>query len=142
MDIKRTEGTSGASGELCYMVCSSIAIVSPRQGAGSYSCCDFSINLGPTLPELKELNIPEDVGANYPDFGTFLLNDKKGNKVGILQSSCFHRPTAIVEAILKIWLNGEVEEVPVTWKSLIDALKKSRLNVLADKVENYARSLD
>ena len=62
--------------------------------------------------------------------------------MGNLVSSCFHRPTAIVEAILKIWLNGEVEEVPVTWESVIDALKKSRLNVLAAKVEKYARSLN
>ena len=50
-------------------------------------------------------------------------------------------PAKIVEGILEKWLEGKVDGVPVTWESLIKALKDSRLMVLASDVEKYVRSL-
>ena len=85
----------------------------------------------PSLPKLLELDIHKDVGPNYNTFGTFLLRDKTGMVVKTIEND---QRTAhnITLQILHEWLIGRGESI--TWQSLVQALRSSDLNVLADRV--------
>ena len=90
-------------------------------------------NLQPDLPELLRLKIPEGVGVEYFNFGIYLLDDKTGQQLGIFESDCHYQAEPIVKRILRSWLTRE--PTPVTWGNLIQTLRKSNLNTLADHVE-------
>ena len=90
-------------------------------------------NLQPELPELLRLKIPEKVGISYKKFGTFLLDDRKGQLVQNIEFACNRQPDSIVINILRSWLTNE--PTPVTWENLIQTLRKSNLNALADDME-------
>ena len=85
----------------------------------------------PSLPKLLELDIHKDVGPNFNLFGTFLLRDKTGMVVKTIEND---QRTAhnITLQILHEWLIGRGESI--TWQSLVQALRSSDLNVLADRV--------
>ena len=85
----------------------------------------------PSLPKLLELDIHKDIGPNYKIFGTFLLLDKTGMVVKTIEND---QRTAhnITLQILQEWLIGRGESI--TWQSLVQALRSSDLNVLADRV--------
>ena len=85
----------------------------------------------PSLPKLLELDIHKDVGPNFNSFGTFLLRDKTGMVVKTIEND--HRTAHnITLQILHEWLIGRGESI--TWQSLVQALRSSDLNVLADRV--------
>ena len=85
----------------------------------------------PSLPKLLELNIHKDVGPNYKIFGTFLLRDETGMVVEGIRD-CHRTAQNITLQILQEWLIGRGESI--TWQSLVQALRSSDLNVLADRV--------
>ena len=74
----------------------------------------------------------EQVDGKYRDFGTLLLNDKRGVIVDSIEISQ-HTPEDIVTGILKKWLQGG--GIPVTWQSLIRALKNSGHLTLASTIK-------
>ena len=85
----------------------------------------------PSLPKLLELDIHKDVGPNFNSFGTSLLRDKTGMVVKTIEND--HRTAHnITLQILHEWLIGRGESI--TWQSLVQALRSSDLNVLADRV--------
>ena len=85
----------------------------------------------PSLPKLLELDIHKGVGPNYKIFGTFLLRDETGMVVEGIRD-CYRTPQNITLQILQEWLIGRGESI--TWQSLVQALRSSDLNVLADRV--------
>ena len=88
----------------------------------------------PTLPQLMELKIPEEVGEHYRNFGTLLLDDKTGSLVDIAEKSCHYQPDDIVTMILRKWL--QEGPTPVTWDNLIQVLRDCGLQTLADYVQD------
>ena len=87
-----------------------------------------------SLPELLQLNIPQQIGTKYKDFGTFLLNDSTGNLVNNIEAECQQIPENINKKILEEWLAGGGK--PCTWETLIEVLRECKLNTLADKIED------
>ena len=77
------------------------------------------------MPELLRLEIPQGVGGNCYTFGIFLLNDQTGGKVDAFRSEYHGDAEGVVRRILREWLEGK--GVPVTWGSLIKALKDAKL---------------
>ena len=45
----------------------------------------------------------------------------------------------IITTMLKRWLQGKTT-IPVTWCALVDVLRKSNLNVLADQIQRCLRN--
>ena len=86
----------------------------------------------PTLPDLIILDVPQEVGANYSKFGIVLLNDLTGCRVRAFKKECQGDAEDVMLRILQEWLEGR--GVPVTWQSLVDTLRKTKLNTFADKV--------
>ncbi len=66
-------------------------------------------------------------------FGIFLLNDDIGSVVEALVLQHREDSMAINMAILRKWMEG-VGRQPVTWQTLVEALRDSELNTLADDI--------
>ena len=79
------------------------------------------------------INIPQTIGVNYITFGTLLLNDRQGEKIDAIVDDN-SRAREINMAILKKWLRGEGKQ-PATWRTLVQVLKDSDLNSLAEEIE-------
>ena len=87
----------------------------------------------PSMPELLRLRVPQQIADRYSIFGFFLLNDKTGSQVDIIEDECHGTPERIVQKISQEWLEGK--GLPVTWKSLIQTLRDTDLQALADQIE-------
>lgn len=85
------------------------------------------------------IDIAEKIGTNYEHFGTLLLNDNDGTKVKNIEMSKRGDPVHITVEILKQWRQGKGRR-PVTWQTLVDCLRGTGLNVLADKIEHSLSS--
>ena len=87
----------------------------------------------PSLPKLLDLKIPEIVGADYREFGIFLLNDTTGSKVDSIEIECLGKPDRITLKILQCWVVGKGE--PPTWHTLRRTLNRCKLTVLAEQIK-------
>ena len=77
------------------------------------------------------INITSEVGSEYENFGIFLLNDMDGEIVDEITEK-HSTPEKIVKEILKHWIRGKGKQPrPVSWETLIDALKATGLTELA-----------
>ena len=82
----------------------------------------------------QEVNILEEVGVQYHDFGIRLLQDSYGSKVSIIEKVHKSDILGIVREIVKLWLNGE--GLPVSWESLVSVLRSIKLGRVADVICN------
>ena len=51
-----------------------------------------------------------------------------------IEAECHHRPDEINRKILEEWLAGGGR--PCTWDTLIEVLRESKLNTLADQIQD------
>ena len=87
----------------------------------------------PTLPDLLRLKVPQGVGPEYSTFGVLLLNDTTGSRVASMEIECSNSPERITRKILQEWLEGK--GLPVTWETLINTLRDTGLEALADQIQ-------
>ena len=80
------------------------------------------------------INIPEQIGTNYLQFGILLLEDKTGAEVNAIVTK--HREDAeqINLQILRLWIGGKGK--PLSWDTLINVLKAIGLNTLASDIQD------
>lgn len=81
----------------------------------------------PTLPELlsfsdRKVNIAEQIGVKYLEFGILLLEDSNGAIVKSLENERHWNAKQINLAILQKWLDGKGVK-PVTWSTLVTVLQ-------------------
>ena len=74
------------------------------------------------------------VGTQHDELGYILLNDSDGTTVDQITEDC-QKAEKITKEILKRWIRGEGIE-PVTWKTLIDALRNIGLTELATSIHD------
>ena len=86
----------------------------------------------PSLPKLLQLDVPTQVGANYKNFGTYLLNDKYGCLVDAMEVDFQGKCYPIVRKILQEWLQGKGK--PVTWQILTQTLEDCHLKTFAENL--------
>ena len=87
----------------------------------------------PSLLNLLPMKIHERVGANYIEFGIYLLNDETGCRVDALEIECLGKPHRIALKILQDWVRGK--GIERSWVALIETLRKCELFLLAEQVE-------
>ena len=80
------------------------------------------------------LNVIERISTNYTTFGTFLLQDDDGSKVSAIERTRQLNSALICEDIVKDWLQGKGKK-PVTYTTLVQCLRDTDLNTLADDIE-------
>ena len=102
-----------------------------------------SIDLPPTLEELTvfptrshgKVNIPEQIGRKYTEFGVQLLKDRTGARVSNMVEKHRGDPQKINTEILQEWLQNEHGERPVSWRMLVEVLRDIKLSELARDTE-------
>lgn len=102
--------------------------------------CIFIVDR-PTLTELvcfqngtTSINIPQQIGTKYLQFGILLLNDSTGDRVDSIKHEHSQHAENINIQILQEWIKGNGKE-PVSWKTLTEVLRKIGLSRLATEIE-------
>ena len=81
----------------------------------------------------KKINIPQQIGTKYFQFGVQLLNDKTGEEIDTIESKCREDAEQTNIGILKQWVRGKGK--PLSWDSLIGVLKDIGLGTLAGDIQ-------
>ena len=79
--------------------------------------------------------IPREVGTYYSSLGYNLLNDHSGAVTRQIIEKCLQDGPRIVNDIFYQWRQGQGRE-PVTWRTLIEVLRKIGLSDLATDIES------
>ena len=101
-------------------ICSSVFII-------SY----LDVSERPTMKELRHLEVPRKICYEYITLASLLLRDDvlwDFMRIGSRPKP----PEAKSSELLSLWLQGD--GLPVTWKTLIRALRDSDLYSLADEI--------
>ena len=103
--------------------------------------CFLSAGDRPTLLELRYFpvkdrfkNIVAEIQNDYYQFGTRLLGDTNGVRIKGIERDNRGIPVDITVEISRQWLQGK-GRTPVTWQTLVECLRESRLSVPADHIE-------
>ena len=79
----------------------------------------------------RTINIIEEIGCKFSDFGVLLLNDEDGSFVESAANELQRDSTAINCKILTEWSNGRRNAQSFEWRSLVETLKDIGLRSLA-----------
>ena len=82
----------------------------------------------------KTINIPQEIGTKYYQFGIILLNDPKGTRVSNIKHKHGEDSLQINIEILQEWATGRGKK-PVTWETLTIVLRDIELSTLASEIE-------
>ena len=82
----------------------------------------------------RTINIPQEIGTRYCQFGIFLLDDPNGTRTHNIEHK--HREDAekINTEILREWATGRGKK-PVSWETLTEVLHDIELGTLASEIE-------
>ena len=81
------------------------------------------------------VNIIEEIGDKYHKFGTLLLEDKTGSKMGSIEDD-ERRAEAVNNRVLTRWIRGEGRK-PTSWTTLVNVLDECDLTVLAGHIHSW-----
>ena len=82
----------------------------------------------------RTINIPREIGSNYSQFGTLLLNDHTGTRVSNIEDKHRGDTVQINTEILQEWATGRGKN-PVSWETLTEVLRNIGLGTLASEIE-------
>ena len=95
----------------------------------------------PTLKECikfqgkkRRINIPQEIGVKYLDFGLFLLEDHNRQRTKSIAHKHVNDAEEINKEVLEQWTTGRGKH-PTTWKTLTQVLYDIELNTLAGEIE-------
>ena len=82
----------------------------------------------------RRINIPQEIGVKYRDFGLLLLEDHNGARIRALALKHMNDSNEINIEIIEEWIAGKGKQ-PVTWKILTEVLRDIELSTLAEEIE-------
>ena len=82
----------------------------------------------------RTINIPQEIGTLYSQFGIFLLDDRNENITRNIEHEHRHDAERINREILRKWVTGRGKK-PVSWKTLTEVLYDIELSALASEIE-------
>ena len=80
------------------------------------------------------INIPQQIGTKYFQFGIQLLNDETGEEIEAIVSKYREDAEEINLKILRLWMRGKGK--PLDWDNLIQVLETIGLGNLASDIQN------
>jgi hypothetical protein len=105
--------------------------------SGLKSASSSGVDERPTFPQLlhlsvgeEKVNIIEQIGTRYYDFGIQILQDDTGAIMDTIVEECRGDVSAINRKILSRWIRGEGKQ-PVSWAALATELFECGLKELA-----------
>ena len=95
----------------------------------------------PTLPDCisfegreRKINIPQEIGTKYHNFGILLLEDTTGDKVRNMEHKYREDAERINTEILHDWIAGKGKQ-PMSWETLTEVLCDIDLSILAGDIK-------
>ena len=82
----------------------------------------------------RTINIPQEIGTHYSQFGIFLLDDRNGYITRNIEHKHRNDAERINREILQEWATGRGKK-PVSWKTLTEVLYDIELGALASEIE-------
>ena len=82
----------------------------------------------------RRINLPQEIGVKYREFGLLLLEDHNGARIRALAHKHREDSEHINIEILSEWISGSGRQ-PVTWKILTEVLRDIELSTLAGEIE-------
>ena len=82
----------------------------------------------------RRINIPQEIGVKYRDFGLLLLEDHNGARIRALAHKHNNDSNEINIEIIEEWVAGKGKH-PITWKTLTQVLRDIELSTLAKEIE-------
>ena len=102
-----------------------------------FSFAGASASSTPTMMEIirfplkdSKVNLAQEIGTKYFEFGTFLFEDATGARISALEEELRHNAQNINRQIFREWLSGGGKK-PVSWETLIAVLEDIGLSELA-----------
>ena len=89
----------------------------------------------------RRINIPQEIGSKYCEFGLLLLEDHNRARIRALAHKHRDDATNINIEIIEEWVAGKGIH-PVTWKTLTQVLYDIELPTLAEEIETIKSKLD
>ena len=80
------------------------------------------------------INIPQEIGTSYRQFGIFLLNDPNGTRTRNIEHNNREYAEKINTEILTEWATGNGKK-PVSWETLVEVLRDIGFGTLASEIE-------
>ena len=80
----------------------------------------------------SHINIPQQIGTKYFQFGIQLLNDETGEEIEAIASK--YREEEMNYKILGLWMRGKGK--PLDWDNPIQLLKTTGLSTLASDIRD------
>ena len=84
-------------------------------------------------------DIVAEIQNDYELLGTLLLEDRSGSVVRSIKTAECGSPPDITVGIFHQWLQGKGRQ-PVTWRALIECLRDTNLNIVAESIEDALSS--
>lgn len=101
----------------------------------------LSLDSVPSLGELicfatprGKINLAEEIGVDYWQFGIMLLNDETGARVTAIEKELGHNARDINCRVFQLWLSGKGRQ-PVSWDTLVTTLEDIGRDTMARRVE-------
>ena len=85
-----------------------------------------------TKGEIQRFYIMNKIAAQWRKIGIALKFET--NCLDSIQSTCNHDVEQCCEKMLTQWLGGHVKQLPITWRTLLEALRDARMNQVADEL--------
>ena len=85
-----------------------------------------------TEGKIQRIYIAEKIAAKWKKLGLAL--DFETSCLNSIQSTCNHDVEQCCEMMLTQWLDGYVKQLPITWRTLLEALRDAHMNQLADEL--------
>ena len=82
----------------------------------------------------RRIDIPQEIGVKYRNFGLLLLEDHNGARIHALAYKHNNDANEINREIIEEWVAGKGIH-PVTWKTLVQVLRDIELPTLAEEIE-------
>ena len=86
-----------------------------------------------------KINIPDQIGVKYKEFGVQLLKDSTGARVSNIEHELRGNPKSINTHILEEWLQNGGGKKPVSWRTLVEVLRDIKLGTLANDIETACK---
>ncbi len=87
----------------------------------------------PQAEGTAKLNIAQEIGTKYFEFGALLLGDTSGSRISSLEKECGKNAKDINTKVLQEWLSGGGMQ-PVSWKTLVSVLEDCGLTTLVESI--------
>ena len=82
----------------------------------------------------RRINIPQEIGVKYHEFGLLLLEDHNGARIHALAHKHMNDANEINIEIIEEWVAGKGIH-PINWKTLTEVLRDIELSTLAEEIE-------